>query len=92
MYQLWRGECPGDACVADLIAQPIFEESDQDVLWPVGEPVSQVAKLMGVLGQPSLSLADGLDVVSSFVVSQWVLKSLAEHCHESAPRHHHCGG
>lgn len=60
------GGTPGDAGVVDLVSQPIFETAGQDVLWAVGEP----AKLLGVLSHLSPSLADGLDVVSSFAVGQ----------------------
>lgn len=71
MYQPWRvgGGAPGDAGIINFISQPVFEVANQDVLCTVGEPASQVMELLGVLGYPSASLADSLDMVSGFAIS-----------------------
>lgn len=40
-------------------------------------------KLLGVLSHPSPSLADGLDVISSFGIGYGVFEMLVEYHHES---------
>lgn len=86
MYQPWRvGEgAPGDAGIIDFFTQPVFEVANQDVLCTVGEPASQVVECLGILGYPSASLADGLDMVFGFAISRGgVLNLLAECCNDS---------